>query len=79
MQLFKECDQQLENAFNQVHVFEILDQEPAPADDSGKEEMPDRPFSDDGFQQAQQMMTVGQRDAFLFVTLKHSRANNKWK
>ena len=68
MQLFRKRDQQLENAMNQVHAFEILNEEPVSTDSDNDEEVLHRPMNQDEFQQAQRAMNVGQREVFSFIT-----------
>ncbi|KZC14524.1 hypothetical protein WN55_07031 [Dufourea novaeangliae] len=59
---------QLENAINQVHAFEIHNQDPNPENNNNEEEIPDRPMNDDQFQSAQRAMNAVQNEAFRFVT-----------
>lgn len=54
MQKFRERDRQLENAFNQAHAFQILDEAPPVDIEQEVEEEPDeQAMSDEQFQSAQ--------------------------
>lgn len=50
MMIYRERDRQFENAFNQDHAFEILEQEPMQQD--VEEEVPEQHMNDDQFQTA---------------------------
>ncbi|GIY15744.1 ATP-dependent DNA helicase [Caerostris darwini] len=63
----RERDQQLENAFIQVHAFEILEQ-PEIINPEAEEELPDTEMSNDLFQRAQQAMNIDQRQLFILIT-----------
>lgn len=67
MGLYRERDKQLENAFNQVHAFQILEQaEPIELDDT--EEAPQQAMNENDFQTAQRAMNAGQKENFLMVS-----------
>lgn len=38
MQLFRNRDQQFENAITQIHTFELLNQDPGPQDNDDEED-----------------------------------------
>lgn len=65
---FRERDQQLENAFNQVYAFEILEQPEIINPKGGEEELLVTEMSKDQFQRAQQAMNIDQRQLFIFIT-----------
>lgn len=68
METYKERDRQLENAFNQVHAFEILDQvQPVDADDE-EEQVVENPMTEVEFANAQNQMNDGQKDIFKTIT-----------
>ncbi|KAH9628954.1 hypothetical protein HF086_016666 [Spodoptera exigua] len=54
-----EHDQKLENAFNQVHEFEILEQSKILNTESKEQELPEIKMSNEEFQRAQQAMNIG--------------------
>lgn len=57
MELDHACDKQLENAFNHVHAFQILEElQPVVFE---QQEVPDQQINDQQFQLAQQGMNVG--------------------
>ncbi|GIY04088.1 ATP-dependent DNA helicase [Caerostris darwini] len=66
MRQHRERDQQLENAFNQVHAFEILEQPEIINPEA--EELPDTEMSNDQFQRAQQAMNIDQRQLLILIT-----------
>lgn len=67
MALYHERDRLLENAFNQVHAFQILEQgEPLELDE--EEEFLHLPMDENQFQLAQQYINAGQRETFTMVT-----------
>lgn len=68
MRQHRERDQQLENAFNQAHAFEILDQPEIVNTDVEDEKLPDMEMSNDQFQRAQQAMNIDQRQLFILIT-----------
>lgn len=68
MRQFRERDQQLENAFNQVHAFEILEQPEIINPEAEEEELPEAEMSNDQFQRAQQAMNIDQRQLFILIT-----------
>ncbi|GBP80549.1 hypothetical protein EVAR_39419_1 [Eumeta japonica] len=65
---YRERDQQLENAFNQAHAFEILEQPEIINPEVEEEELPEREMSNDQFQRAQHAMNVDQRQLFIHIT-----------
>ncbi len=68
MRQFRERDQQLENAFNQVHAFEILEQPEIINRELDEEELPEIEMSNDQFQRAQQSLNADQKQLFICVT-----------
>ncbi|GIY57519.1 hypothetical protein CDAR_79491 [Caerostris darwini] len=68
MSQHRERDQQLENAFIQVHAFEILEQPEIINLEAEEEELPDTEMSNDQFQSAQQAMNIDQRQLFILIT-----------
>ena len=68
MRQFRERDQQLENAFNQIHAFEILEQPEIINLEAEEEELPEIEMSNDQFQRAQQAMNIDQKQLFVFIT-----------
>ena len=69
MDEFRNRDRNLENAFNQIHAFEILDAEPAISQELEEEiELIDDRMDDEQFQQATRAMNLGQRETLSFVT-----------
>ncbi|GLV40954.1 Pif1 DNA helicase [Carabus blaptoides fortunei] len=60
MIIYRERDRQLENAFNQIHAFEILEQESFQQDVEEKE-VQEQHMNEDQFQTAQ-------RDVFVYIT-----------
>ena len=68
MRLFRERDQQLENAFNQIHAFEILEQPEIINPEAEEEELPEIEMSNDQFQRTQQAMNIDQKQLFVFIT-----------
>lgn len=64
----RERDQQLENAFNQIHAFEILEQPEIINHEAEEEELPETEMSNDQFQRAQHAMNVDQRQLFILIT-----------
>ncbi|XP_054746537.1 uncharacterized protein LOC129251202 [Anastrepha obliqua] len=64
----RERDQQLENAFNQIHAFEILEQPEIINPELEEEELPEKEMSNDQFQRAQNAMNVDQRQLVVLVT-----------
>ena len=67
MHKFWEWHKQLENAFNQVHAFEILEQPEIINSELGEEELPETEMSNDQFQRAQQAMKIDQIQLFIFI------------
>ncbi|GFQ82355.1 ATP-dependent DNA helicase [Trichonephila clavata] len=76
LEIFRERDRQLENAFNQIHAFEILNQEAQQENFEEELEMPEQHMTDDEFLYARRAMNVGQMDAFLFITRSVSEQLN---
>ncbi|KAJ8719782.1 hypothetical protein PYW08_011957 [Mythimna loreyi] len=70
MQLFRERDRQLENAFNQVHAFRILDEENLQPNDESIDEIeaPEHCMADDEFNSSCRAMNADQAEVFRFVT-----------
>ncbi|XP_050338285.1 uncharacterized protein LOC126764671 [Bactrocera neohumeralis] len=68
MRQFRERDQQLENAFNQIHAFEILEQPEIINPEVIEEELPDTEMSNDQFQRAQHAMNIDQKQLFTVIT-----------
>lgn len=68
MQLFRNRDQQFENAITQIHTFELLNQDPGPQDNDDEEDILDRPMNNDQFQPAQSAMKALQNDGFRLIT-----------
>ncbi|VVC90599.1 unnamed protein product, partial [Leptidea sinapis] len=67
LEIYRERDRQLENAFAQVHAFQILEHaEPMELDH--EEEVPYLPMNEDQFLQAKQSMNAGQKEIFTLVT-----------
>ncbi|KAH9628738.1 hypothetical protein HF086_003692 [Spodoptera exigua] len=67
LEIYRERDRQLENAFAQVHAFQILEHaEPMELDH--EEEVPYLPMNEDQFSQAKQSMNAGQKEIFTLVT-----------
>ncbi|KAJ8890056.1 hypothetical protein PR048_009562 [Dryococelus australis] len=62
MDILRERDRQIENAFNQVHAFEILDQLPLQADIEAEDVETEQNMSDGQFQTAQRAMNIGQKE-----------------
>ncbi|KAL3283669.1 hypothetical protein HHI36_006807 [Cryptolaemus montrouzieri] len=61
LEIYRERDRQLENAFAQVHAFQILEHaEPMELDH--EEEVPYLPMNEDHFLQAKQAMNAGQKE-----------------
>ncbi|GFV27920.1 ATP-dependent DNA helicase [Trichonephila clavipes] len=60
LEIFRKRDRQLDNDFNQIHAFEVLNQE--------ESEMAEQHITDDEFLIVGRAMNVGQKDAFLFIT-----------
>ena len=67
METFRQRDRQLENAFNQIHAFNILDAEPIEMEEEIEEVM-EQQMDDVQFQQTCQAMNVGQREIFQNIT-----------
>lgn len=67
METFRQRDRQLENAFNQIHAFDILDAEPIEMEEEIEEVM-EQQMDDVQFQQTCQAMNVGQREIFQTIT-----------
>lgn len=70
MQIFRNRDQQLENAFNQVHAFHILDEENLKPNDESIDdiEAPDQNMADNEFNNFCRLMNADQAEVFRFVT-----------
>ncbi|KAH9638034.1 hypothetical protein HF086_014895 [Spodoptera exigua] len=67
LEIYRERDRQLENAFAQVHAFQILEHaEPMELDH--EEEVPYLPMNEDQFSQAKQSMNARQKEIFTLVT-----------
>ncbi|GFW51046.1 hypothetical protein TNCV_3593281 [Trichonephila clavipes] len=64
---YLERDRQLENAFNQIHAFEVLNQEVQQENFEEELEMIEQYMTDDEFLNAKRAMNVGQKDAFLCI------------
>ncbi|KAJ8666754.1 hypothetical protein QAD02_008416 [Eretmocerus hayati] len=66
MQLVRKRDKQLENAFNQVHAFEILNEFIMPIHDPAEEEVEQQPpMEDTSFQNGINSRYVGQKKSLL--------------
>lgn len=66
MDQFRAKYQQRENAYNQVHTFQILDEEPAQLDDVEMEEqMPETNMSDEQFTIAREAMNIDQQEVLI--------------
>ncbi|XP_044599069.1 ATP-dependent DNA helicase PIF1-like [Cotesia glomerata] len=68
MRQFRERDQQLENAFNQIRAFEILEQPEIIDPEAEEEELPEIEMSNEQFQRAQQAMNIDQKQLFVAIT-----------
>ncbi|KAJ2954336.1 hypothetical protein O0L34_g2594 [Tuta absoluta] len=68
LDIFRERDRQLENAFNQIHAFEVLNQETEQDNIEEDLDIPEQHMTDEEFLNARRAMNVGQKDAFLFIT-----------
>ncbi|GFS64630.1 ATP-dependent DNA helicase [Trichonephila clavipes] len=70
MQLFREQDRQLENAFNQVHAFRILNKENLQPNNEPIDEIeaPEKCMADDEFSMSCRTMNADQAEVFRFVT-----------
>ncbi|XP_059150287.1 uncharacterized protein LOC131937110 [Physella acuta] len=69
MELYRERDKQLENAFNQFYALQILEEAtPAHLEDDYVEEAHDIPVDEEKFSSAQKAMNVDQRHLFRKVT-----------
>ncbi|CAG9799443.1 unnamed protein product [Chironomus riparius] len=68
METYRERDKQLQNAFNQVHAFEILAEGAPIEEEPYEEEIPEVGMTDDQFVTAQRAMNVGQRELFIHIT-----------
>ncbi|XP_053968624.1 uncharacterized protein LOC128870052 [Anastrepha ludens] len=64
----RERDQQLENAFNQIHAFEILEQPEIINPVLEEEELPEKEMSNDQFQRGPNAMNIDQRQLVVLVT-----------
>ena len=58
MELYLQRNKRLENVFNQIHAFDILDEE-SYQPDMEIEEMPEQLMNDYNFQVAQKAMNIG--------------------
>lgn len=76
MEILRERDKQLENAFNQIHSFELLNQEAQHENIEEELEMPEQLMTDDEFLNATRAMNVGQKDALIFITRSISEQLN---
>lgn len=70
IEIYRERDRQLENAFNQVHAFQVLENPPPIAEilEDQEEEVVDNAMKDDQFQAAQRAMNMGQNEIFRRIT-----------
>lgn len=71
MRLHRERDQKLENAFNQIHVFEVLEQPEIVNPEAEEEELPEIEMSGDQFQRAQEAMSIDQRQTIPLYYSEH--------
>jgi hypothetical protein len=69
MELYRDRDQQLENAFNQVHAFELLNDPEMASEDVEEAAMPEDDMSDEQFQAARQSLNINQRELYNKITL----------
>ncbi|KAF9420125.1 hypothetical protein HW555_003538, partial [Spodoptera exigua] len=77
LEIYRERDRQLENAFAQVHAFQILEHaEPMELDH--EEEVPYLPMNEDQFSQAKQSMNAGQKEIFTLVTQSIQNQMRSW-
>ncbi|KAF9407199.1 hypothetical protein HW555_012690 [Spodoptera exigua] len=67
LEIYRERDRQFENAFAQVHAFQILEHA-EPMEIDHEEEVPYLPMNKDQFSQAKQSMNAGQKEIFTLVT-----------
>ncbi|KAL4721734.1 hypothetical protein ACJJTC_014267 [Scirpophaga incertulas] len=74
LEIYRERDRQLENAFVQVHAFQILEHaEPMELDH--EEEVPYLPMNEDQFLQAKQSMKCGTKGNFYISYPVHTKSN----
>src|SRR5271154_5268824 len=68
MELFRDRERQLENAFNQVHAFEILEKDIFQTEEEEDEEVMEQYMNDNEFETLKKGMNSCQNDVFVYIT-----------
>ena len=70
MDLYRQRDKELENAFNQLNAFQQLQDYVPPLNDQEEDEIPEINMNNDDFTSVKAKMNLGQRELFQYITSK---------
>ena len=68
MDLYRQRDRELENAFNQLNAFDQLEAYEPPENEEQEEELPDKSMTNYEFADAKAKMNLDQRELFQYIT-----------